>query len=66
MEEAQEVLKTKGDREELTKEIGDVIEIIDYLIKVFKLNQKEIEKIKSERKESRGGFDEKFFLEYVE
>ncbi|MDD5145850.1 MAG: nucleoside triphosphate pyrophosphohydrolase [Candidatus Pacebacteria bacterium] len=66
MEEAQETLKTEGDKKELTKEVGDIIEIIGYLIKIFELDPKEIEKIKLERRESRGGFDKKLFLEYVE
>ena len=66
VEEAQEALKTEGDKKELAKEVGDIIEIIDYLIKVFELDPKEIEKIRLERKESRGGFNKKLFLEYVE
>jgi predicted house-cleaning noncanonical NTP pyrophosphatase (MazG superfamily) len=66
VEEAKEVLETKGEREELTKELGDVLEILDYLIKVFNLDREEIEKVRQERKESRGGFDEKIFLEYTE
>ena len=66
VEEAKEVLETKGDRKEFIKEIGDVLELIDYLIKVFNLDSEEIEKVKKERKESRGGFDKKLFLEYTE
>ncbi len=66
VEESQEVLKTNGDKEELIKEIGDVLEVIDYLINIFKINRKEIEEIRLERKKSRGGFDKKIFLEYVE
>ncbi len=66
IEEAKEVLETKGDRKELTKEVGDVLEIIDYLVKVFGLDSEEIEKMRKERKESKGGFDKKLFLEYTE
>jgi len=66
VEEAKEVLETKGKREKLTKELGDVLEILDYLIKVFNLDREEIEKVRQERKESRGGFDKKLFLEYTE
>ena len=65
-EEAQEVLETQGDSKELIKEIGDVLEIIDYLIKTFNLDREEINKIKEYRKESRGGFDKRIFLEYTE
>ena len=66
VEEAQEAVATGEDRKGLTKEIGDILEIIDYLIKVFGLDRKEIEKIRRERKKSRGGFDKKLFLECVE
>jgi predicted house-cleaning noncanonical NTP pyrophosphatase (MazG superfamily) len=59
-------LETEGDREKLTKEVGDVLGIIDYLVKVFDLDKGEIEKARKERKKSRGGFDKKLFLEYVE
>ncbi|MBU1036881.1 nucleoside triphosphate pyrophosphohydrolase [Patescibacteria group bacterium] len=65
VEEAKEVLATKGDKKGLTKEIGDVLEIINYLIKVFTLDKKEIERIRQQRKKSRGGFDKKLFLEYT-
>lgn len=63
VEEANEVLGTNGDKKELIKEIGDVLEVIDCLIKAYDLDKNEIEKIKQERKSSRGGFDKKIFLE---
>ena len=66
VEEAKEVLGADGDKKELTKEIGDVLEVIDHLVGAFDLNKDEIEKIKQERKGSRGGFDKKLFLEYTE
>lgn len=66
VEEAQEVLATSGEKEALTKEIGDVLEIIEYLIKTFNLDPSKIEKVKMERKKSRGGFDQKLFLESTE
>lgn len=65
VEETKEAVEAE-DKKELTKEIGDVIEVIDYLIETFQLDRGEIEKIKQERKESRGGFDKKLFLESVE
>ena len=64
--EAKEVLDTNGDKKEIIKELGDVLEVIDHLITVFDLDKTEIEKVKQERKESRGGFDKKLFLEYTE
>ncbi len=66
VEEAEEVLGANPDKKELTKELGDVLEVIDHLIDTFDLNKDEIEKVKRERKESRGGFDKKLFLEYTE
>ena len=65
IEEAKEVLDTNGNKKELTKELGDVLEVIDRLVDVFDLNKEEIEKVKQERKVLRGGFDKKLFLEYT-
>lgn len=66
VEESREVLAAKIDRSELIKELGDVLEVIDYLIMAFGLDSEEIKTVKAERKESRGGFAEKLFLEYTE
>ena len=66
VEEAKEVLAANTDRSELIKELGDVLEVIDYLIIAFGLDSEEIRTVKAERKESRGGFAEKLFLEYTE
>ena len=66
VEESREVLAAKTDRSELIKELGDVLEVIDYLIIAFGLDSEEIKAVKAERKESRGGFAEKLFLEYTE
>jgi len=66
VEESREVLAAKIDRSELIKELGDVLEVVDYLIIAFGLDSEEIRTVKAERKESRGGFAEKVFLEYTE
>ena len=66
VEESREVQAAKTDRSELIKELGDVLEVIDYLIIAFGLDSEEIRTVKAERKESRGGFAEKLFLEYTE
>lgn len=66
VEESREVQAAKTDRSELIKELGDVLEVIDYLIIAFGFDSEEIRAVKSERKESRGGFAEKLFLEYTE
>ena len=64
VEEANEV-KNADDKKELIKEIGDVYEVIGTIIKVYKLNIKQIERIKKDRKKTRGGFDKKIFLKKV-
>ena len=66
VEEAKELKATKGDEEEMVKEIGDIYEVIDSLIELYKLDKKEIKKTKEERKKTRGGFEKRIFLEYVE
>lgn len=66
VEEAEEALKTGSDKKELEKEIGDILEVINYLIKEFGLDENKIEKIRKERRRSRGAFDKRLFLEYTE
>lgn len=66
VEEANETLETNGDKKELVKELGDVQEVINHIVKIFDIDKKEIEKIRKKRKKSRGGFDKKIFLEYTE
>ncbi|MCX6798425.1 MAG: nucleoside triphosphate pyrophosphohydrolase [Candidatus Falkowbacteria bacterium] len=66
VEEANEVLAAGEDRPALTKEIGDVLTVIDYIIKAFYLSREEIETLKKFREETRGGFKERIFLESVE
>jgi len=65
-EEAQEVLETGGDKKELAREVGDILEIVNYLIEAFEIDREQIEKVRQEKKQSRGGFDKKLFLEYTE
>lgn len=65
VEEAQETEKAIGDRAELTKEIGDVMEVIDAMVSHFGLNREEIERVKAKRLAERGGFEKKIFLESV-
>ncbi len=66
LEEGEEVSGAAGDKKELIKEIGDVMEVVEALISVFGLSIEEIRKVKADRKNSRGGFDQKIFLEYTE
>jgi predicted house-cleaning noncanonical NTP pyrophosphatase (MazG superfamily) len=66
VEEAQEVLEAKDKNKELVKELADVLEVMENIISIFKLDKNEIEKVQNERRISRGGFEKKLFLEYIE
>jgi predicted house-cleaning noncanonical NTP pyrophosphatase (MazG superfamily) len=66
IEEVKEVEEAKDNKKELVKEIGDVEEVLEAIISFYGLDKSEIEKVKAERKVSRGGFDKKIFLEYTE
>jgi predicted house-cleaning noncanonical NTP pyrophosphatase (MazG superfamily) len=65
LEESIETVKARFDKKELKKEIGDVYEVIDTIIEAYGLDGNEIMALKQERKEKRGGFRKKIFLEYV-
>lgn len=60
IEESREVLTANLDN--LTAEIADVYEVIDTLIKVYKLDKKNIQKIQKQKAKLRGKFDKKCFL----
>ncbi|MEK7657705.1 MAG: nucleoside triphosphate pyrophosphohydrolase [Patescibacteria group bacterium] len=62
VEEVQEVVLT-GNNNDLLKEIGDILEVIEAMEKAFDLNKNQILKTKEERKQERGGFEKKIFLE---
>jgi len=64
-EEAEE-LSLAENNQDLIKEIGDVLEVLEYIEKSFGLDKEEILKVKEERKQKRGGFDKKIFLEKTE
>ncbi len=66
VEESKEVLEADTNKEEMKKEIGDVLEVLDSIIHSFQINKAEIEKIKNNRKEKRGGFKNQIFLEYTD
>jgi predicted house-cleaning noncanonical NTP pyrophosphatase (MazG superfamily) len=62
LEEVQEVA-TAADKQELIKEISDVLEVFDALIQHEQLDWIEIERVRTERKNKRGGFEQQLFLE---
>jgi len=66
VEESNEVLGAREDKKDLIKELGDLLEVIDFAIKAFDLNKEEILTLKDKRKQERGGFDKQIFLESVE
>lgn len=66
VEEAQEVVETQGDKKELVKELADIMEVVEYIMKVFVIEKGEIENVKKEKKEKRGGFEKRLFLEYID
>ncbi len=63
VEESKEALEAKGSKKDLTKEIGDVIEVLEAIEKAYNLDKKEILKTKKERRKKRGGFKKQIFLE---
>ncbi|MBL7155244.1 MAG: nucleoside triphosphate pyrophosphohydrolase [Candidatus Portnoybacteria bacterium] len=63
VEESKEALKTKDSKKDLTKEVGDVMEVLEAIKKAYNLDKKEILKLKKERKKKRGGFTKRIFLE---
>lgn len=65
VEEAQEVFETTT-REDLITELADVLEVIEAIVVANDFNPSEIEKVRMDRKEKRGGFKKKIFLEKME
>lgn len=62
VEESVEVLNSS--KEELIKELADVLEIIYNLADFNKIKMKDVENQRKSKKEKRGGFDKKIFLEW--
>lgn len=65
-EEIQEVIGARNDKNELIMEIGDVYEVIDAIIDLYKLDKNLILELQKKKKQERGGFEEKIYLENVE
>lgn len=66
VEEAREAAEAGMVKSDLMKEIGDVREVLAAIMREFEIDESEAEKMQKERKEARGGFDKKIFLEYIE
>lgn len=69
IEEAEEVRQAgyaTDNTNELAKELADVAEVFDALLVEFGISREELVRIQSERREKRGGFTERIFLESVQ
>ncbi len=66
VEEALETEATGGNPDELVKEIGDLEEVVSAIIKEFGLARSRIDAMREKRRQSRGGFGKRIFLEYAE
>ena len=64
LEEYNEVIKSSN-KEERLEELADMIEVISSLAKLEDSTLEEIAEIAKVKKEKRGGFDNKIFLEQV-
>lgn len=65
VEEMEEYQQTETNEDAL-EELADILELMHALAKVHGANIDEIEKIRAEKAEKRGGFEEKIFLIEVE
>lgn len=68
LEESSEVrgAVTTEDPVEIAKEIADVREVLDAIAAEFAIPSEEIERVQTERREKRGGFVKRIFLESTE
>jgi predicted house-cleaning noncanonical NTP pyrophosphatase (MazG superfamily) len=66
LEETEELIKAKHNTDHLTLEIGDIYEVLSAIIDSYHLDRLAIMKLKEKRKEERGGFEKRIFLESVE
>jgi len=65
VEEAKELLEAKTD-EEILNELSDVLQLIESIALNNNQSIAQVEKQKEKKKQERGGFDKKLFLEYVD
>lgn len=66
LEESKELFEEKaGEKKDIIKEISDVYEVIDAIIELYEIEKASIEKVKNDRKEKRGAFKKRLFLEIV-
>lgn len=66
VEEAREVCDAHLNQEEVMQELADVREVMEAIVKANGLSWDEINKIQQRKREARGGFEERLFLESAE
>ena|SRR3990167_9142824 len=65
IEEAQEVRDAHDDTE-MVAELADILEVIIGLCKSYEIDFKEVEKVKAEKCNDRGGFEKGLYIETLE
>lgn len=65
VEEAKELLEEAKTKEEVLEEAADVYEVIRSLAKAYGVSVEEIIEQANTKKDKRGGFDKKLFLENI-
>jgi predicted house-cleaning noncanonical NTP pyrophosphatase (MazG superfamily) len=64
LEESREVMNAKN-REEVVKELADVLEVCDALLVQYGISREEISAIKEQKKRERGGFEKRIILDHA-
>lgn len=65
IEEAKEVQGTK-DRPEVLEELADLLEVAMALMQVHRISLMEVEGVRRKKRQEKGGFDKKIYLEATE
>ncbi len=59
-------LETATTKQDITAEIADIVEVLEALALTHNVSFEQILKEKEEKREKRGGFTKRIFLEYVD
>ena len=66
VEEEASGLKNSKTKKEIISEMGDILDVIDEIKKVFKISEKELTESRKKEFKRKGGFDRKLFLSWSE
>ncbi|MDF2945353.1 MAG: phosphoribosyl-ATP pyrophosphohydrolase [Bacillales bacterium] len=61
LEEIDEYLSAKNDNEAI-EELADILEVVNCLAKIHKVNPEKLEHVRKDKEDKRGSFKEKVFL----